>query len=61
MLAKCYRCALHRRRENAEFYIIDAKGILVWHKDKFEVDMESSGEKKPCQNPCSTIFVKVLL
>ena len=31
--------------ENAEFYIADAKGIPVWHKDKIEVDMESSGKK----------------
>ena len=46
MLAKCVgELYAEEEGKNAEFYIADAKGIPVWHKDKIEVDMESSGKK----------------
>ena len=46
MLAKCMsELYTDEERKNAEFYIADAKGIPVWHKDKIEVDMESSGKE----------------
>ena len=46
MLAKCMsELYTEEERKNAEFYIADAKGIPVWHKDKIEVDMESSGKE----------------
>lgn len=46
MLNKCLsELYSEEEAENAEFYIADAKGIPVWHKDKIEVDMESSGRE----------------